>query len=167
MKLQNVFLFLLGVFAPVIAVAEYWISVASFKNRDSAESALVDAQALSKQPFSVYGVRTDKGYFFRVIAGPYLTQGEAKAVQQTMSSRGLNGGWIWGGGAPETTPKSSNSQGAFDSRETRAFEDSTSVDADAYDDDWQDGFDFDEALDFGPQDPLPPESSQPNQDALP
>ena len=80
MKIQNVFLFLLGVLAPVVAVAEYWISVASFKSRDSAESALVDAQALSKQPFSVYGVRTDKGYFFRVIAGPYLTQGEAKAA---------------------------------------------------------------------------------------
>lgn len=167
MKIQNVFLFLLGVFAPVVAVAEYWISVASFKSRDSAESALVDAQALSKQPFSVYGVRTDKGYFFRVIAGPYLTQGEAKAAQQTLTSRGLNGGWIWGSGATETMPKASNAPGAFDLRGTRAFDDSMSVDADAYDDDWQDEFGFDEALDFGPQDPLLPEGSKPSQDPLP
>ena len=90
MKFQSFLLFLFGVFAPVIAAAEYWISVASFKNRDSAESALVNAQVKSEQAFAVYGARTDKGYFFRVMAGPYPTIREAKRAQQTLSSNGLN-----------------------------------------------------------------------------
>ena len=55
MKFQSFLLLLFGVFAPVIAAAEYWISVASFKNRDSAESALVNAQVKSEQAFAVYG----------------------------------------------------------------------------------------------------------------
>ena len=91
MKFQSFLLFLFGVFAPVIAAAEYWISVASFKNRDSAESALVNAQVKSEQAFAVYGARTDMGYFFRVMAGPYPTFREAKRAQQTLSSNGLNG----------------------------------------------------------------------------
>ena len=88
MKFQSLLLILFGVFAPVIAAAEYWISVASFKNRDSAELALVNAQVKSEQAFAVYGARTDKGFFFRVMAGPYLTISEAKRAQQTLSSNG-------------------------------------------------------------------------------
>lgn len=99
MKFQSLLLFLFGVFAPVIAAAEYWISVASFKNRDSAELALVNAQVKSEQAFAVYGARTDKGFFFRVMAGPYLTISEAKRAQQTLASNGLNAGWIWSDGS--------------------------------------------------------------------
>ena len=167
MKPQNFFLFLLGVFAPVIAVAEYWISVASFKNRDSAESALVSAQAQSEQPFSVYGARTDKGYFFRVIAGPYLSRGEAKAAQRAMTSKGLSGGWIWGAGATGTDPKPSNVEGSLDLRGTQNRGDPGEVDYSVSEDDWANEFDFDEPLDFGPQDPLLPEGSTPSQEPLP
>ncbi|MBL6814947.1 MAG: SPOR domain-containing protein, partial [Pseudomonadales bacterium] len=117
MKLQNVFLFLLGVFAPAIAVAEYWISVASFKNRDSAESALVNAQKRSDQSFSIYAVHTDQGYFFRVIAGPYLTQDEAKVAQGAMSSSGLNAGWMWGPGALKASPRSLDAEKTEELRE--------------------------------------------------
>ena len=104
MKFQSFLLFLFGVFAPVIAAAEYWISVASFKNRDSAESALVNAQVKSEQAFAVYGARTDMGYFFRVMAGPYPTFREAKRAQQTLSSNGLNAGWIWSDGPQSSSP---------------------------------------------------------------
>lgn len=167
MKLRHLLLFLLGVLAPVISVAEYWVSVASFKNRDSAESALVSAQAQSEQPFSVYGARTDKGFFFRVIAGPYLSRGEAKAAQRAMASKGLSGGWIWGTGANGTDPKPSNVEGALDSRGTQNRVDYGVVDFSVSEDDWANEFDFDEPLDFGPQDPLLPEDSKPSQEPLP
>ena len=166
MKLRHLFLFLLGVSAPVISVAEYWVSVASFKNRDSAESALVSAQAQSEQPFSVFGARTDKGYFFRVIAGPYLSRSEAKTAQRVMASEGLSGGWIWGVGATGTDPKPSNVEGGRDLRGTQNRGDSGEVDFSVSEDDWSNEFDFDESLDFGPQDPLLPKAKS-SQELLP
>ena len=118
MKFQSFLVFLLGVFAPVIAAAEYWISVASFKNRDSAESALIKTQARSEQAFAIYGARTDKGYFFRVMAGPYLTQREAKRAQKTLSAHGLNAGWIWSDGPQALKQRASNLDEASSSRES-------------------------------------------------
>ena len=175
MKFQSFLLLLFGVFAPVIAAAEYWISVASFKNRDSAESALVNAQVKSEQAFAVYGARTDKGYFFRVMAGPYPTIREAKRAQQSLSSNGLNAGWIWGDGPQSSSPGVSNLNEASSLSEAQlpgglsGFETSSSDsewDRD-WNDEWDDEFDFDENLDFGTEDTLTPENSAPIQKALP
>ena len=149
---RHLFLFLLGVSAPVISVAG--IGFLSLASKIAFESALVSAQAQSEQPFSVFGARTDKGYFFRVIAGPYLSRSEAKTAQRVMASEGLSGGWIWGVGATGTDPKPSNVEGGRDLRGTQNRGDSGEVDFSVSEDDWSNEFDFDESLDFGPQDPL-------------
>jgi cell division septation protein DedD len=81
MKSSRLLFLLVSIFLPLLAKADYWISVASFKNRDSAETALVNAQSLSAQQFGVLGSATDKGYFFRVVAGPYSSSSAAKDAQ--------------------------------------------------------------------------------------
>ena len=175
MKFQSCLLFLFGVSAPAFAAAEYWISVASFKNRDSAESALVNAQVKSELAFTVYGARTDKGFFFRVMAGPYLTLREAKRAQQTLSSSGLSAGWIWSDGSQSLSLDVTNlnetsslveaqSPGGSSGFETSSS--NTEWDRD-WSDEWDDEFDFDENLDFGTEGTLTPENSAPSQKALP
>ena len=175
MKFQSFLVFLLGVFAPVIAAAEYWISVASFKNRDSAESALIKTQARSEQAFAIYGARTDKGYFFRVMAGPYLTQREAKRAQKTLSANGLNAGWIWSDGPQALKQRASNLDEASSSRESllsgdlSGYEASSSGsewDRDWYDE-WDDELEFDENIDLGTEDTLAPENNAPIQKSIP
>ena len=55
MKLSRLIFFLLSAFAPVVAMAEYWVSIASFKNRDGAEAALVNAQRQFDESLKVQG----------------------------------------------------------------------------------------------------------------
>ena len=72
MKFSGLILFLLSAFAPVVAMAEYWVSIASFKNRDSAESALVNAQKQIEESLKVLGASTEKGYFLGLLQGPMV-----------------------------------------------------------------------------------------------
>lgn len=75
--------------------AKYWISIASFKNRDSADLTRVNAQQLTNEQFFVLGKSTSKGYFFRVTTGPFSTHLLAAAAQQEFVAAGLNASWIW------------------------------------------------------------------------
>ena len=95
MKLSRLIFFLLSAFAPVVAMAEYWVSIASFKNRDGAEAALVNAQRQFDESLKVQGAATEKGYFFRIVAGPYATQSQADDAQDLLGLAGLNRGWVW------------------------------------------------------------------------
>lgn len=95
MKFPSLFIFLCAAFAPVVAFAEYWVAIASFKNRDGAESAMVSADRQSAEAFKVHGVNTSKGYFFRVAAGPYATSQQAQDARGLLEAAGIGAGWVW------------------------------------------------------------------------
>ena len=156
MKFSGLILSLLSAFAPVVAMAEYWVSIASFKNRDSAESALVNAQKQIEESLKVLGAPTDKGYFFRVVAGPYETQNQAKGAQSLLGMAGLNQGWIWQAQGARETARAA--QGVNDIPEFESLE---------FDADWGTDLNYQQDLDFGPEDSQLPEAVEPAQKSLP
>ena len=83
------------VFASHSVMADHWISVGSFKNRDMAEKGLLQAQAKTSEPLSVVASSSNAGINYRVSAGPYATRADAKRVLPLLSGAGLSGAWIW------------------------------------------------------------------------
>lgn len=77
------------------ALADYWIAVGSFKNRDTAEKGLLQARAKTSETLSVVASESSSGINYRVAAGPYGTLGEAKQVLPRLQEAGLSGAWIW------------------------------------------------------------------------
>ena len=162
MKSPRLLFLLVSIFLPLLAKADYWISVASFKNRDSAETALVNAQSLSAQQFGVLGSATDKGYFFRVVAGPYSSSSAAKDAQAELALAGVNQGWILTTGAgDETKWNGSSLDGAGLGNGASSLPSADSLD------DWDAGLDFIDDLDLDPNDPLVPAGQTPAQEPLP
>lgn len=164
MKLQALLLGLLGAFAPSVAFPEYWISIGSFKNRDSAETALIDAQRQSVQTFGVLGSPTDEGYFFRVVAGPYSSQNQANSARIKLAEDGLKQGWILQSEASISVQAGGGNRDADDSADASEL---SGLDSLGFDDDWDSEYGFDEELDLGPEDFLVPESVTPEQKSLP
>lgn len=156
MKFSGLILFLLSAFAPVVAMAEYWVSIASFKNRDSAESALVNAQKQIEESLKVLGASTEKGYFFRVVAGPYGTQIQARGAQSLLGVAGLNRGWIWQAEAAGTAV-----------RGIKSVTESTDFESLEFDRDWGTDLYDEQDLDFDPEGLVLPETVEPVQDPLP
>lgn len=84
------------IFASHSALADHWISVGSFKNRDMAEKGLLQAQAKTTEPLSVVASSSNNaGINYRVSAGPYATRAAAKNALLILSSAGFSGAWIW------------------------------------------------------------------------
>jgi hypothetical protein len=77
------------------AETHYWVSVASFQNEESAHARLEPAVEALGQPFSVAGFATDKGYFFRLVTGPYLTRELAQDLVAGAVRHGFTGAWLW------------------------------------------------------------------------
>ena len=77
------------------AVADHWIAVGSFKNRDAAEKALLQATAKTAEPLSVVASESSTGINYRVSVGPYATLGDAKRALPDVLDAGLSGAWIW------------------------------------------------------------------------
>ena len=156
MKLSRLIFFLLSAFAPVVAMAEYWVSIASFKNRDGAEAALVNAQRQFDESLKVQGAATEKGYFFRIVAGPYATQSQADDAQDLLGLAGLNRGWVW------------QDQGAGVAAEgSRAFDGPIDFERLELDRDWREDPILEEGFDFSPEDSLLPQNIEPARDPLP
>ena len=156
MKLSRLIFFLLSAFAPVVAMAEYWVSIASFKNRDGAEAALVNAQRQFDESLKVQGAGTEKGYFFRIVAGPYATQSQAEDAQDLLGLAGLNRGWVW------------QDQGAGVAAEgSRAFDGPIDFERLELDRDWREDPILEEGFDFSPEDSLLPQNIEPARDPLP
>ena len=156
MKFSGLILLLLSAFAPIVAMAEYWVSIASFKNRDGAEAALVNAQRKIEESLKVLGAATEKGYFFRIVAGPFETQNQAKDAQDLLGLVGLNQGWVWRG----------KGVGAV-ARGTQDFNGSTDFERLELDRDWETGPVYEDDFDFTPEDSFLPEAIEPAQDPLP
>jgi hypothetical protein len=141
MKFHSFLLFAFTVFAPVVVFAEYWVSIASFKNRDGAEAAMIAASRQSAEDFAVHGASTSKGYFFRVAAGPYQTQQQAQEARSLLAVAGLNAGWVW---------QSSANSGVISSDPTRAeFSVEEEIDTGLYDalPSWESDFESDAGQD--------------------
>ena len=84
------------IFASHSALADHWISVGSFKNRDMAEKGLLQAQAKTTEPLSVVASSSNNaGINYRVSAGPYATRAAAKNILPILSRAGFSGTWIW------------------------------------------------------------------------
>ena len=77
------------------AVADHWIAVGSFKNRDAAEKGLLQARAKTSESLSVVASESTAGINYRVSAGPYVTLGDAKRALPDVLDAGLSGAWIW------------------------------------------------------------------------
>ena len=76
-------------------LADHWIAVGSFKNRDTAEKGLLQARAKTSEMLSVVASESASGINYRVSAGPYTTVDEAKQVLPRLRQTGLSGAWIW------------------------------------------------------------------------
>ena len=77
------------------AVADHWIAVGSFKNRDAAEKGLLQATAKTSESLSVVASESSAGIYYRVSAGPYATLVDAKRALPDVLDAGLSGAWIW------------------------------------------------------------------------
>ena len=89
-------LFILTVILAIEASAEtqYWVAVGSYQERSFAEAAQNEAEALLPQSFSIMEAMTGQGFFYRVLAGPYLTQDIADNWLREAVRRGFDGAWL-------------------------------------------------------------------------
>jgi hypothetical protein len=76
------------------AEVEYWISVGSYQNLINAEIAQREASARLPESFSITQAETDSGFFYRVLAGPYLTREIADHMLGESRRQGFESAWI-------------------------------------------------------------------------
>lgn len=79
----------------VSAETHFWVSVASYEVESTAASYRTTAEAVVGQPFEVIGFVTDKGYYYRLVTGPYLTQELAQDLVEVASRNGFASAWYW------------------------------------------------------------------------
>ena len=85
---------LLIVALEVSAETEFWVSVGSYQDRSNAEEALIRANALLPDPFTVTPADTPYGYYYRILAGPYLTRDTAETLRIAALGAGFDGAWL-------------------------------------------------------------------------
>ena len=74
---------------------EYWVSVASHKALDQAESAAREASERLPDQFTVAPATTPTGFFYRVVAGPYLSRDVADRLLEESHRIGYTDAWIF------------------------------------------------------------------------
>lgn len=74
---------------------QYWVSISSYKDQQRAEKASAEVTGKIDDKISVIGVETSKGYFYRVVSGPYLTRVLAEDRVREARSRGFASAWLW------------------------------------------------------------------------
>ena len=84
------------------ADTEYWISVGSYRDFARAEEFLTQASGQLREIFSITPADTPSGYFYRVIAGPYLTRDSAEYTLQRVHDAGFADAWMLATEGPET-----------------------------------------------------------------
>ena len=73
---------------------QFWVSVASFNEAAAAETTAANVSGTLGEPMSVSGVETGAGYFYRVLAGPYVDRAQAQAVAERADLAGFTGAWV-------------------------------------------------------------------------
>ncbi len=69
------------------AADEYWVTVGSYQTIESAEDARGKASQTLPESFGVSEVQLDSGLWYRVLAGPYLTQEIADHIRNEADYR--------------------------------------------------------------------------------
>ena len=77
------------------AAADYWLSVGSYVDAPSAERARDAANRAGSIRFGVTGTETGKGYYYRVVSGPYATYDEATRDSSVAIASGFDKAWIF------------------------------------------------------------------------
>ena len=95
MKFVSVFLLACLAFAPVATFADFWVSIASYKQRDEADAALDKLSSQSDEDFRVRGIETTNGFFYRIVLGPYETRKQALQAQSEIQLAEVRSSWIW------------------------------------------------------------------------
>ena len=77
------------------ADTELWISIGSYKDLQSAEELRIQASGQIQESVSVTPADTIKGYFYRVIVGPYLSREGAAKTLQRVQAVGFADAWVF------------------------------------------------------------------------
>jgi len=78
----------------VLAESQYWVSVGSYTAAEAAERARDNAAERLPQSYIIAPADTANGYYFRVLAGPYLTRSLAEEVLLSARETGFSGAWL-------------------------------------------------------------------------
>ena len=100
--MQRRFLFLvITLMTPTLGWAElqYWVSVGSYQQSETAQKAVTQASRQIAENFAVVGTDTAKGYFYRVAAGPFASREAAEDRVRQARGVGFPGAWLWAGEA--------------------------------------------------------------------
>ncbi|MGE0623139.1 MAG: SPOR domain-containing protein [Pseudomonadales bacterium] len=76
------------------ADSEYWVSVGSYRTYEEAESAREQAGRRLPESFSIAEAELDSGLWYRVLAGPYLTQEIADHMLAEARRQGFDTPWV-------------------------------------------------------------------------
>jgi len=80
--------------APGVHAQSYWLGLGSFRGLTNAERQIRDLVGDINAPLTIKQVATDRGEFFRVLAGPYDNIGDAReAVSQALDA-GFATAWL-------------------------------------------------------------------------
>ena len=79
----------------VFAESAYWVSVVSSKDLGVAERLQHEAEAKLPHPFSLQPTDTSKGFYYRVVTGPFVTQAEAQGLVDEANQQGYKGAWLF------------------------------------------------------------------------
>ncbi|MCZ6643104.1 MAG: DUF5916 domain-containing protein, partial [Gammaproteobacteria bacterium] len=80
--------------AAAFAETQYWVAVGSYQERANAEVARDEAGARMAETFHVTPADTPSGYYYRVLAGPYLTQSVADLMVTQARNAGFDSAWL-------------------------------------------------------------------------
>ena len=96
-RCYSIFTVLVLLTAPLSVRAEtqYWVSVGSFSEQNNAAAQRDRVSGVFDDDFSVIGSATDRGYFYRVASGPYLTRELAEDRVRAARDQGFSGAWLW------------------------------------------------------------------------
>lgn len=104
MRLLLLCVLILTLASEVAAEMQYWVAVGSYQDPSFAEEARTQAAASLPQSFTITPVVTDTGYFYRVLAGPYLSQEIADDWMREAIRLGFVGAWLLAEEADQSIP---------------------------------------------------------------
>ena len=78
----------------VQAAGEYWVAVGSYRGIETAEAARTDAAMRLSESFAIAETTLDSGFWYRVIAGPYLSIEIAEHVREEAVRSGFETAWV-------------------------------------------------------------------------
>ena len=77
------------------AETEYWVSVSSSKDWEDAERLQQTAKSTLPESFSIQPTHTKRGFYYRVVAGPFLSQKAAMQMVEQAKAAGFDGAWLF------------------------------------------------------------------------